>query len=293
MKKRWLIISCVGILLGNLAWAQVATPDKKNDPIQRPASLDEAAKAQTALEEILRAYESGNVGLFQSKLDPSMIGYQHLLDGIIKDLNSQKRVRINLTDTQVMAGPDVAVIQTRWEKRFISTGFAANLFTGQTAFLMHKSQAGWRVSSINGDSLFASQSTGVLAQITFNPGALSTTLIPTWNPPCDATPTPGRIEIVDPDMTDRSSISIEMTTSVGDRETFTVPAIAPGRFALSRLPILLDTGRGAPFTAGNGCVDINTGSTFPITVTVSYTDNNPGNNRPTSVRVSKSITVVP
>jgi hypothetical protein len=162
-KKLFIIFLAFGALLFDVASAQAPAPD--NTTIQQPASLEEAAKAQAALEEIIRAYEAGNLGVLQGKLDPSMIGYQVLIDGIIKDISAQKRVRINLLDTQVLAGPDVTVIQTSWEKRFISTTFGANLFTGRTSFLMHKGKNGWQISAMNGDSLFASQTTGTLAQL--------------------------------------------------------------------------------------------------------------------------------
>lgn len=252
MKKILLAAALVSAFYGTAGPALAAEHEaaKVSAPI---ADLSEGRKAQEALEELVRAYEAGNVGLIRNRLDPAMIGYQRFIDGVIQDSSRLKLIRIHLKDTQVLAGPDVAVIQTNWEKRFLSaTGLAPGLFTGHSMFLLHRDNGGWKVAAFGGDNLFASQS-GVLAQL----GLVNanTPLAPSVN-----------IEVIEPDMAGAISLTVTLTHSGG---TFypVLNEMTPGRF-VSPSPVGVSTG----------------------VVTLRYLDANPGGGRPPSW-LGKSITL--
>jgi hypothetical protein len=267
-----------------IAQSTGATPAEAKPEVVKPASLEEAGKAQAALEEMIRAYESGNIAVFQNKLDPGMIGYQTLIDGIIKDITTQRRARITLTDTQVLAGPDVTVVQTRWEKRFLSTNFAANLFTGRSTFLMHKiSNGGWQMTAFAGDNLFAAQSSGTLAQINFQPAILSKATVPIAG--CGAA-FPNLIQVFDPDLAGQGTKTVEVTSSGGEKKTLALTEVSPGRF--SALSLVLANATGGP-TGNPNCFDVQ-GLT---SLRVRFIDNNPGDNRPVAATVTKTLTLTP
>lgn len=207
--------------------------------------LDDMHEARAALDELLRAYESGNVAQFRQKLDPSMVGYQVFLEGVRRDVAAYRNLRINLTDTQVTAGPDLAVIQTAWEKRFLSAGdFTPGIFTGRSTLLLHREGKGWRLSAVAQDNPFSSAS-GVLARFTLLPAVLGMNSL-NGNVPL-------RIEVVDPDMAGAPGVNIAVSTSNGDRETLQLPAVAPGVFRITTAPIVLSV---AP-VPGNQVVETN------------------------------------
>lgn len=210
------------------------------------ADLAEAGRAQQALEDFIRAYETGNIGLLRSKLDPAMIGYQRFIDGMIQDGNRLKQIRIHLLDTQTLAGPDVAMIQTSWEKRFLSaTSLQPDLNTGKSQFLLHRGKDGWRVVAVGGDNPFASQS-GVLAQLTLtNAGTPMTPSV--------------LITVVDPDLAGKSTIPVQLAYGASVA-TVTLTETTPGRFATLN-----------PYPVSGGVV------------TLRYMDANPGGGRPPSL----------
>lgn len=236
--------------------------------------LDDMHEARAALDELLRAYESGNVAKFRQKLDPSMVGYQVFLEGVRRDVAAYRNLRINLTDTQVTAGPDLAVIQTAWEKRFLSAGdFTPGIFTGRSTLLLHREGKGWRLSAVAQDNPFSSAS-GVLARFTLLPAVLGMNSL-NGNVPL-------RIEVVDPDMAGAPGVNIAVSTSNGDRETLQLPAVAPGVFRITTAPIVLSV---AP-VPGNQVVETN----WPSTISFRYLDANPGDNRPAST-LSRTVRV--
>lgn len=231
------------------------------------ADLAEAQKARSALDELIRAYEIGNIALIQSRLSPSMIGYQRFVDGMLRDTNWMKQIRIHLFDTQVTAGPDVAVIQTGWEKRFLTvTTFAPELYTGRSLFLLHRDQGEWRIANMSGDNLFASQS-GVLGKI-----LLSQPSIPG---PCPCAATIG-VTLLDPDMAGQGRATVEILSTQGEREVFSLTETTPGRFTNPAVDFDIAGG----FVPGNGVVEGTSGS--QILFTVRSLDRTPGSNRPPS-----------
>lgn len=241
----------------------LAAPTGKDD---RVAGFEEMQKARDAFNELLRAYESGNTAFIQAHLDPAMVGYQVFLDGLRRDINSFKNRRINLTDTQVTAGPDVAVIQTAWEKRFLSVGdFKPGLHTGRSMILLHRDGDNWRLVAVARDNLFASAS-GTLARFTIMPAVI----------PFGAFDgaVPLAIEIVDPDMTGLASVTLALSGSDGDRELLAVPAVAPGTFRL----LSIDATSPVVAIPNDGILQLRAPGSF----TVTYIDTNPGENRPPS-----------
>lgn len=252
------------------------------------ASQEQAQQAQQALSEFLRAYEQGNLSKMRSMLDPSMIGYQKLLDGIQRDINAYKQIRIHLSNTQVLAGPDVTVIQTHWEKRFLSTtNLQPGLHSGNSQFLMHQVASGWKIADMAGDEVLASAS-GTLAQLTFTPFVISYASLPVGAVAAPPPMTGFLIEVQDPDLAGRGSLNIEFRSSQGDRETFVLTEISAGRFSRTTLNIEQDP-TGAAAVIGDGRLHISA-TPLPATVTMTYTDQNPGNNMPAR-SLSRSIRI--
>jgi hypothetical protein len=230
------------------------------------ADLAEGKKVQEALDQLIHAYETGNIGLIQSSIDPTMMGYQRLLDGIRQDAISLRQIRVELLNTQVVVGPDVAVIQTDWEKRFLAaSSLSPGLFTGHSIFLMHRGESGWQVAGFSGDNLFAGQG-GTLAQINVVPAALAYAAMPATL----------QIEVIDPDLSNRASLTVQVIAGQGDRESVVLTATTPGRFTAA-----LNVLQQSTFSAGNGTIEVQ--GPIPTTISIRYLDNNPGNNRPPSM----------
>ena len=249
------------------------------------ADLAEAQKAQAELQNLIRAYETGNITYFQSRLDPAMIGYQRFVDGVIRDNNLLKQMRVHLFDTQVLAGPDVAVIQTGWEKRFLSlAGFQPGLFTGRSTFLLHRDKDQWKITAFAGDNLFSSQS-GVLAQLTVSPAVITA---PAGG--CTIVTCPKiSITLLDPDLAGQGNVTVELISSQNDRESVILTASTPGRF-IGTIDMIIDNG--TPINIGSGIADVNSNlALLPVTITVRYLDQNPGSNRPPSY-VSQTLRIV-
>lgn len=261
MKKQMVValIACASMIGPVYAAgdAPVATDGAKDKPVV--VDLAEGQRAQRALEELINAYQTGNVTLIRNRLDPSMIGYQQFIDGVVQDSNRFKQIRINLSDVQVLAGPDVAVIQTNWEKRFLTvSGLQPQLFSGHSMFLLHLDHGQWRVAAFGGDNLFSSQS-GVLGQISLTvtpgvPGLRGGTTAPT-----------AHVVVIDPDMTGSGTVTVQYEFA-GLTGTVALTETLPGRFE------------------NMSTLSVRSGSLL----TVKYLDSNPGGGRPPSV-LTKSV----
>jgi len=113
--------------------------------------------AQRTLDDFIHAYERGDVGYIQRRLDPSMIGYGAFLSGMMDDINAQKQIRFLIQNRNAQCGSDLAVINFRWEKRFLDlVTFQPRLQTGQASVLTYLKAGEWRLSGISGDNPFAS-----------------------------------------------------------------------------------------------------------------------------------------
>ncbi len=116
---------------------------------------EEARKALTSFENFLHAFEAGDVSTLRQRLDPAMIGYQQLLDNVTYGNNECKQMRVNLFNTQVQAGPDLAVVQTSWEKRCLyMPTFSPKLATGRATVLLHRGANGWQFAAITAGNMF-------------------------------------------------------------------------------------------------------------------------------------------
>ncbi|MDI1302360.1 MAG: nuclear transport factor 2 family protein [bacterium] len=235
-----------------VAPAQVATPERGRE-------------AQAALNDFLRAYERGDIAGLQRSLDPALIGYGQLLDGVQADAARYRQMRVTLSDVQVMAGPEVAVVQAHWQKRFLAVNsFQPVLQEGNAMFMLHGDSDGWRLAAVAGDTPFAGGG-GVLAQVIFQPAVL---VCPPASAACPVT-----LEVRDPDLAGQGTVSVVLATSTGDRETLTLTETMPGRFQL--LPSSLSLVTSTP-VANNGTVEVAPGAVL----TASFVDENPGAGRP-------------
>jgi hypothetical protein len=271
------------LLAPAMAWAVDNLPDLSASPappkteeqaVKGPvADLEEAKRAKAVLEALIRAYESGDTGYIRSHISPSMIGYQRFIDGITRDTHLMKQMRVHLFDTQVTAGPDVAVIQTGWEKRYlpVTAMTTPELLTGRGMFLLHRDKGEWKVAAMAGDNLFASQS-GVMGQI-----LLSQSSIPG---PCPCAPVM-TATLVDPDIAGLGTVTLAVISSQGESETLTLSETLPGRFVNAAVPFDIAGG----FVAGNGVLEGTAG--VPILFTFRYLDRNPGDNRPPSLVIKQ------
>jgi len=235
--------------------------------------MEAGRKAAAALDEVLRAYETGNTAFIRNRLDPAMIGYQRLLDGIAVEANQCKQMRLRLLDTQIQAGPDLVVIQTAWEKRCVQLpNFTPRLDSGRSTFLMHLGAGGWSVAAISGSNPLAS--TGVLAAMSASTplDCAAVNNLANVGGPLPASAQSFTITVTDPDMTGASSITVQVKSG-NDVESIIVPASVPGTF--QRTTLLVKKGAASP---GNGVIDIlpvGGGVLGPLAcpaVTISYVD---------------------
>lgn len=271
----WLVIGA--LLLAQVPGTLAQAPGQPGEP-PPVASFEDMKQAQAALDELLRAYERGDVQLVQGRLDPSMIGYQRFVDGMTRDVNALKQIRIHMFESQVTAGPDVALIQGSWEKRFFGvTDYTPGIFTGRSTFLMHRDKSGWKLAAVGGDNPFSSEA-GTLAQLTLQPPTLSSGRVAAGDLPI-------QIELVDPDLAGLAQVTVEVSNAHGDREGVVLSAVSPGRFLRPTLPVA----RAVAVTPGNGVLEFVAGGPFPATVTVRHVDANPGANRPPSTLTRSMI----
>ena len=146
----------------------------------------EGRKALAAFEDFLRAFETGDVSQVRQRLDPSMIGYQQLLDNITLGNNECKQMRVNLFNTQIQAGPDLAVVQTSWEKRcLLLPTFTPKMASGRATILLHLGTSGWTFSAITAGNMFDRFAVSVVTPSKTNP----TTPAPTTPGTAPTTPT--------------------------------------------------------------------------------------------------------
>jgi FecR protein len=114
-------------------------------------------EAQRTLDAFIAAYERADVAYIQRRLDPAMIGYGTFLNAMMDDMNAQKQIRFLIQNRNVQCGSDLAVINFRWEKRYLDlTTFAPRLEAGQASVRSYLKAGEWRLSGIVGDNPFAS-----------------------------------------------------------------------------------------------------------------------------------------
>lgn len=245
--------------------------------------LQDQRNALMALEDLFRQYEAGNVNYLRNRLDPSMIGFQQILDRMASEVFQCKQMRVRLFDTQVQAGPDLAVIQTGWEKRcLLIPAFVPKVDTGTTTFLMHKNKGAWAMSALSGNNPF--ERTATIATLTIT-GGPSCTMIANLAGPAAL---PLGISLSDPDLVGVGSVTVTVSTSQGDSESINLLPSGPGNF--SRNVMMFN--RANPI-GNDGVVEIMPSvvgnSVICPALTVSYTDSTTPNNVPQTVQSSVRI----
>lgn len=234
-------------------------------------------RALASLREFIAAYESGNIPLIQNRLNPAMLGYQKFLDGVIRETNAKKQIRLHLADTRIVCGPDLASIDIIWEKRSLSVpDFSPRLESGRSSILMHRGPGAWNLAAVSGDNPFAGSDAPAAA------GRLATLNASVPGGTCAAIGAlagpgflPFAISVVDPDRAGAPSVTVTVSNAVeGDSETLTLPATSPaGEFQLGS--VRFDRLVRLPATPGNGALQVRpTGAFAPVCggVTVKYVD---------------------
>ena len=227
-------------------------------------SLEDKREASFALDELFRAYETGNTNFIRNRLDPSMIGYQRLIDNIVVENNQCKQMRVNLLDTQLQAGPDLAVVQTNWEKRCLQLpNYTQRFEQGHSTFLMHKGRNGWYMAALSLDNPFAVLSNSVPTLATLN--VTSAISCATVNDSGGVLPF--NITVSDPDLISQNVVNVFITTSGGDSETVTLNKTGSGVF--SRNSFFFIEGPSIP---SNNELSVKFGTPVCDTLSVRYTD---------------------
>ncbi len=116
----------------------------------------EVQHAVDAMQRLLAAYTSGNQAQVESLLEPKMIGYSRVVDGAREAQTTQNQLRLTLSDTRTQISEHVVLIQTRWDKRYVSNpGRQAVHKGGLCTLVMRPDLSGWRLSALNGDNPFS------------------------------------------------------------------------------------------------------------------------------------------
>jgi hypothetical protein len=116
------------------------------------------APAQKALDDLIRAYEQGDIAFLQQRLSPSMVGYSTLINDVQTSTNAQRQTRIQIKDRQMQCGPDVSSITFSWEKTFLdAVSFQPGIVRGTGAVLLTGLATGqWQVGGVAGNTPFSS-----------------------------------------------------------------------------------------------------------------------------------------
>jgi hypothetical protein len=224
---------------------------------EKPATPADRALLEVQLQALIDAYERGDVGFFQAKIDPSMPGYSRVLDAMRRDSTSQTGPRLLFTDQTWSIGPNVALLQARFQKRYFDArDLSPELIEGRVVMLLSRDGDLWRISAVTGDNPFESRavapcSTGVVRLLS----------------PANANAEPFFVEIDDADLAGVPTIQADVVTDRGDRELITLSALSPdgkfrGRINANRL-----TAQGS-VAPGNGAVDL----IGDATITARYAD---------------------
>lgn len=248
--------------------------------------------AQRALDSLLRAYERGDVGFIQQRIDPALIGFGTLLNDLMTSNNLQRQTRLQVFERQMQCAPDVAVINFSWRKTFLSsTTFTPIAQQGRTSVLITNLSAGvegkWQVSGFSGTPLFKP------ASATSNDGAITVTpTVVSYGK--DSVGTFNRsvvIQVTDADLTS-PTVPVQVTASNGDSETLYLMQVSPGVYRASQISITIrrpTAGGSISVVPGNGAIDIP--SFANVILTLTYIDAKAANG--TTVQRRASLTLVP
>jgi FecR protein len=225
--------------------------------------------ATATLDALLRAYERGDVAFLQRRLNPSMIGYSALLNDVMNDNAAQRQTRIQVLDTQMQCGPDVAVIDFAWEKQFLTNpGLVPTVVRGRSSVLVTQLAGGlggqWAISGMVGDPVFQpprASATGAAGGITVSP---TTASFANSLSGCVAPPTvTANVNVVVNPVKVQANVTVDpksgaVNCAVTSRYAFTCTASAigstaapaPGPEVIVANPVCTATGQGASPVAG-------------------------------------------
>jgi hypothetical protein len=249
-------ISIFFALCAQFTLAQVNVPGSKEEretdakaltakTSEKPATPADRALVEAQLQALIDAYERGDVGFFQAKIDPSMPGYSRVLDSMRRDATAQARPRLLFTDQTWSIGPNVAMLQARFQKRYFDArNLNPELIEGRVVMLLSRDGDLWRVSAVTGDNPFESKS---LAPCT-------TGLIRIVSP-ANANSEPLFVEVDDADLAGIPSIQADVLTDRGDREFITLTALNPNGLFRAQVNVRRLTQQSAA-VPGNGTVDL-------------------------------------
>jgi hypothetical protein len=130
------------------AWAEQQALGSSLEPA-------EAQSAQDVLGLLLAAYAAGNMPEAENWIEPRMIGYSRVAEGIRNIGLTHKQLRVELSDLHTQVADDVVIIQARWDKRYILfPALTPMLRSGVCTFVLHREATVWRLSAMSGDNPF-------------------------------------------------------------------------------------------------------------------------------------------
>lgn len=192
-----------------------------------PDDCAQDSPAQKVLDDFIAAYERGDIGYIQRRLDPSMVGYGAFLKSMMEDVNAQKQIRFLIQNRNVQCGPNLAVVNFKWEKRYLDlVTFRPRLETGQAAILTHLKAGEWKLSGISGKNPFAPRLNQATTLIV-TPKAIRVNAIGTF-------PIATQVKLISPDMEGVGVVQAEVFGG-GDRELLNLTEVQPGVFVINQL----------------------------------------------------------
>jgi hypothetical protein len=251
-----IVLIVAALCSATLSFAQVGTPGSREErqsdarslsakSSEKPATPADKALLEAQLQALIDAYERGDVGFFQAKIDPGMPGYSRVLDAMRRDATSQTRPRLLFTDQTWTVGENIAMLQGIFQKRYFDArNLNPELISGRVVMLLSREGDLWRISAITGDNPFESR-----AVAPCNTGIVRLTS------PANANAEPFFFEIDDADLAGVPSIQADIVTDRGDRETVTLNALNPNGLFRAQINARRLSAQGVA-TPGNNLIDL-------------------------------------
>lgn len=127
-------------------------------PAVDTSAATNSASAQAALQAALRAYENENLKPFEALLPDRFIGRSLVMDAAQSTLNSQKQIRITLTEIRFspsLPGTGTQALSAKWDKRFLKLpGLAPTAESGNLQVVMRQKAGQWQLDSLSADNPF-------------------------------------------------------------------------------------------------------------------------------------------
>jgi hypothetical protein len=111
--------------------------------------------AQNALSLLLSAFAVGDQHEAEKLIDPQMIGYSRVMNGVQGVGNLYKQVHVSLSDVHTQMAEDVVIIQAQWDMRSVQVSTRApSRRSGTCIFVMRHIGGSWKLSALSGDNPF-------------------------------------------------------------------------------------------------------------------------------------------